>query len=231
MKPILILMIFSLSFAMSYSQEKVTERSHYLFPEFTRGVVLMKTGIKNEALLNYNSLTEEMIFEEKGEKFTVGMMALELIDTVFIRDRKFCTLNNKFIELLYHSECDLYAEHKCRVNSPGKPDGYRGTSQTSAIPSSSSYYLGRNREKGNISELKMPDGFYELKLPDGYETKPYTYYWLKKNGELNRCISMRQLMKLYDDKEDLFKAYVKKHDIKFDNPESMVQFIKYLETN
>jgi hypothetical protein len=42
---------------------------------------------------------------------------------------------------------------------------------------------------------------------------------------------MRQLMKLYYDKEDLFKAYVKKHDVKFNNPESIGQLIAYLETN
>jgi len=38
-------------------------------------------------------------------------------------------------------------------------------------------------------------------------------------------------MKLYDDKEDLFKAYIKKNEVIFNNQESMVQLIKYLETN
>jgi hypothetical protein len=68
-------------------------------------------------------------------------------------------------------------------------------------------------------------------LPNGYETKPYNYYWLKKNGGLNKFMNMRQLMKLYDDKEDLFKAYIKKNEVIFNNQESMVQLIKYLETN
>lgn len=72
---------------------------------------------------------------------------------------------------------------------------------------------------------------YELKLPDGYVVKPHIYYWLKRNGELNKFINMRQLMKLYDDKGNLFKAYVKKHDVKYDNQESIIQLIKYLETN
>jgi hypothetical protein len=177
----------------------------------------MKSGIKNKALLNYNSLTEEMIFENNGKKLAIGKGELELVDTVFIKDRKFFTLNNKFIELIYHSKCDLYAEHKCSVKEPGKPAAYGGTTETSATTSYSSFSTG-----GRI---------YELKLPDGYETKPYTYYWLKKNGELNKFINMKQLMKLYNDKEDLFKAYVKKNVVKYNNQESIVQLIKYLETN
>ncbi len=202
---------------MSYSQSKVIELSHYLFPEFTQGVILLKTGIKNKAMLNYNSLTEEMIFENNGKKLAIGKGELELVDTVFIKDRKFITLNSKFIELIYHSKWDLYAEHKCSVKEPGKPAAYGGTTETSATTSYSSFYSG-----GKV---------YELKLPDGYETKTYTYYWLKRNGELNKFINIRQLMKLYYDKEDLFKAYVKKNAVDFNKQESIVQFIKYLETN
>jgi hypothetical protein len=206
-----------LSLSAAYSQSEVIEDYHYLFPEFTQGVVLMKSGTKNNALLNYNLLTEEIVFEDKGKKFSLGKEEQELVDTVFIKNRKFFKLNNTFIEFIYHSKFDLYAEHKCSVKQPGKPAGYGGTSETSAITSYSSYLSG-----GLV---------YELKLPNGYETKPYNYYWLKKNGGLNKFMNMRQLMKLYDDKEDLFKAYIKKNEVIFNNQESMVQLIKYLETN
>lgn len=215
MKRVFYLLIFSLSLTISYSQVNVTELSHYLFPEFTKGVVLMKNGIKNEALLNYNSLTEEMIFEIKGKKLAIGKDELELVDTVFIKDRKFFVLNNKFVELIYHSKCDLYAEHSCSVIPPGKPAPYGGTSYTSATTSYSSLTVG-----GMV---------YDLKLPDGYVIKPHTNYWLKKNGALNKFINMRQLIKLYDDQKGLYTAYVKKHDVKYDNQESMVQLIKYLD--
>jgi len=217
MKCVLYLFILNLSFSTSYSQSRVIQLSHYLFPEFTQGVILMKSGIKNKALLDYNSLTEEMIFENNGKKLAIGKGELELVDTVFIKDRKFFTLNNKFFELIYHSKCDLYAEQKCSMILPGQPAAYGGTSQTSSITSYSSINSGGR--------------FYELELPEDYEIKPYTFYWLKKNGELNKFINMKQLMKLYDYKKDLFKAYVKKHDVKYDNQESIVQFIKYLETN
>ena len=217
MKCVLYLFVFNLTFNTSYPQSTVVGLSHYLFPKFIRGVILMKSGIKNQALLNYNSLTEEMIFENNGKKLAITKGELGLVDTVFIEDRKFIVLNNKFFELGYHSKSDLYVEHRCSMIPPGKPSAYGGTSQTSSITSISSFNSG-----GQL---------YDLKLPEGYEIKPYICYWLRKNGELNKFINMKQLMKLYDYKKDLFKAYVKKYDVRYDNQETIVQLIKYLETN
>ena len=214
---IISILIFGLSFFTSYSQVKTIKLSYYVFPEFTQGVVLMKTGIENKVLLNYNSLSKEMIFKDKGGGFSILKEQMEQIDTVFINDRKFITLDDKFIELVYHSKFDLYAEHKCKVIIPGKPVAYGGTSETSSTTVISTFYYSGNT--------------YELKLPDGYETKPYTYYWLKRNGKLNRFINMRQMQKLFKNKKDLFKAYIKKHDVNYNNQESIVQLIKYLETN
>lgn len=41
---------------------------------------------------------------------------------------------------------------------------------------------------------------------------------------------MKQLMDLYTDQKDAMKAYVKAHDVKYDNPESIVQCITYMES-
>ena len=65
MKHIYCTLISGLISISSYAQPEYIEMTHYLFPEFTQGVILMKSGIRNDALLNYNSLTEQMIFEKK----------------------------------------------------------------------------------------------------------------------------------------------------------------------
>jgi hypothetical protein len=217
MKHIYFILIAILVFTSTNAQNKPEERPHYLFPEFTQGVVLMKSGVENETSLNYNSLTEEMIFDKKGRKLAMAETDLALTDTVFIKDRKFIVLNGGFVELLYHSTCHLYAEHKGKLKEPGKPAGYGGTSETSSISSHSS--------------LRMGGLLYELKLPDGYKVKPYTVLWLEKKGALNKFVNMTQLKKLYKGKNDLFKTYVKKHGVKYRDQESIVQLIEYLESN
>jgi hypothetical protein len=218
MKHIYCILISSLIFFSSYAQPNYIETSHYLFPEFTQGVILMKDGKRNDALLNYNSLTEEMIFDNKGQKKAIAINEILLVDTVFIKDRKFVPLNGKFVELVYHSKWDLFVEHKCKVEEQGKPAGYGGTSQTGAATAVSSLYT-----QGRV--------VYDLKLPDDYKTKPYTIYWLKKNGELNKFINMRELKKLYKDKKNLFKEYLKLNRVKYQNQDSIIQLIEYLESN
>ena len=126
-------------------------------------------------------------------------------------------LNGKIVELLCHSKWDLFVEYKCKIKDPGKSSGYGGVTKTGAIQTSTSITAHSNS--------------YQLKLPDGYEIDPYTYYWFKKNGELNRFISMGELKKLYKDKKDVYKAYVKKYRTKYDNQESIIQLIEYLEGN
>ena len=218
MKHIYCILISSLISVSSYAQTKYIETSHYLFPEFTQGIILMKDGKRNDALLNYNSLTEEMIFENNGQKKAIATNEILLVDTVFIEGRKFVVQNGKFFELVYHSKWELFIEHKCNVEEAGKPAGYGGTTQTGAATSVSSLY-----SQGRV--------VYDLKLPDDYKTKPYINYWLEKNGELYEFINMRELKKLYEDKKDLLKKYLKSNRVNYQNQESIIQLIKYLESN
>ncbi len=203
-------------FISSSSQAKQVETNHYIFPEFETAVVLLKNGKKKTSILNYNSLTEELIIERRGQKLAIAKEDLSRIDTVFMEDRKFVMLNGKFVELLFHSKWDLFVEYKCKIKDQGKSSGYGGVSRAGAIDTGSS--------------ITSHSDSYQLKLPDGYETAPFTHYWFKKNGQLNRFISMWELKKLYKDKKDDFKAYVKKHGTKYYNQESIIQLIKYLES-
>jgi len=209
--------VLSLVIAPTFGQSNSIELSHYIFPEFTTGTVLMKTGHEYKALLNYNALSEEMIFDDKGVKLAIGKEEKERVDTVYIMNRKFFTLDGSFVELIYRSESELYAQYKCDIKYPGKPAPYGGTSETTSVSTYSGILSG-----GVI---------YELKLPDDYKISPYTYYWLKKEGELKKFVNMKQLTKLFDDRKDQFKEYVSAHNVEFKNQESLVQLLKYMESN
>lgn len=198
-----------------YSQVKMVQLSHYMFPEFEKGIVLMKTGEKKMALLNFNTLTSEMIFDTNGTKLALSQ--LELVDTVFIEDKKFVLLNKAFVELVYKSEMELFADHKCMIVDPGKPSGYGGSSQTAATTTFSSFYTS-----GQV---------YNMKLPEGTETKSSVEYWLRRNGDLNKFVSLRQIYQSFPDKKEVIKNYRKTHDVNYDNLGSMIEMIKYLEKN
>ncbi len=214
---ILISLTLSISFFHAHAQGGVITVEHYLYPEFTKGVVLMKTGVNQDVMLNYNSLTEEMVFEDKGQKLAIGDEAKQSIDTIFINNRRFVVVNNAFLELLHHADFHIYADHKCRLSMPGSPVGYGGTSHTASVTS--------------LSSLNADGQFYQLKLPDSYETKAYTHYWIKKNGMMTEFTNMRPLRRFYNNKRAEYNAYTNQHNVSFEDPESIVQLILHLESN
>ena len=119
--------------------------------------------------------------------------------------------------MIFKSKVALYAENRCSVKDPGKPAAYGGTSQTSATTTYSSFLSG-----GQV---------YELKLPDGIVTKPYIEYWFGKDGKVNKFLTVRQLLKLCGDKEEAAKAYAKENNVKYENQESIIGLIRYLNGN
>jgi len=109
----------------------------------------------------------------------------------------------------------LYALHKATVVDPGKPSAYGGTSHTSAITPISSFVSGGQT--------------YDLKVPEGSETIPEIEYWLKQDGKTTMFLSINQLSKLYKGKKSQFKQYVKVNRVKYEDPDSLVDLVKFME--
>jgi len=208
------LVIFSL--LSTFSQGKSVAFSHYVFPEFTPGQVLMKNGTKNIVSLNYNALTEEMVFEDKGVKLAIADEQLRTIDTVLIGHRKFVRSENTFLELISSISPEIYVEYKCRIKYPGRVSGPGG--QTSQTSSSETY------EPTDFRQI-----IYEVQLPTGYDTKPFRYYWIKKDGALKKIKNLNQLSKLYPNKKGPFKSYVKKNDVDYNTNKDIIDLIAHLE--
>lgn len=210
------LLLLLMSFPIA-AQERV-HLSHYVFPDFQPGVVLLKNGVRNNAKLNYNAASEEMVFDENGKILAIGNAVLPQIDTVFIASEKFIRVNNKFVKIIIDEpEIDLFVEHKCRLIPPGKPAAYGGTSQTSSTTSYSSI---------------LSDGrVYNLKLPDDYKVIPYNVFWLNRDGKLQSFSTLGQLKKIYRDKKKLIGDYLKKNEVKLTDEKSVEDVINYLENN
>ena len=196
------------------AQSTTIEVSHYVFPEFMQGTVLFKGGAKKIARLNYNALTEEMIYENGESKLALGI--LNSIDTVYVGDKVFFPFKNKLVNIVFHSKYEVYAVYRCSIKDPGKPAGYGGNSQVSSTTVISTYFANGKA--------------YELKLPEEFELSPYTEYLLLKDGKLNEFTSMKQLLKIFSGKEDVIKEYIKKNNIKYEDQKSLITLISFAET-
>ena len=213
-KSLLLLLFITVSL---YAQE-TDSLSHYVFPEFKPGVVLLKNGVRNNANLNYNAATEEMIFDENGTLLAISEVILPQIDTVFISNERFVRLNNKFVKIIFDEpEVNLYVEYKARLIPPPKPVGFGGSSQ---IASSDSY-----------SSIISDGVMYKLKLPNDYKVIPYNVFWINRNGQLSSFSRIAQLKRIYRDKRKEINNYLKEHDVKIEDEGSVVATIVFMENN
>ncbi|MCW3081286.1 hypothetical protein [Segetibacter sp.] len=205
-----ILLLWLTSNLSAQPEMRRVELSNYVFPDFVEGTVKQKSGEINKALLNYNSLTEEMIFDQAGQKLALDKTGN--IDTVYILNRKFIPFGNIFYEVATNTPTALMIQHKTEVIPPGSNTGF-GTSQTAAI--------------SNITDLKRAGSAYKLKLPDEYQLAPKTAFWLKRNNNYYAIKREKDFEDLFSDKADEIKKYVKANKIKFNNMNDLIKVTLY----
>lgn len=187
--------------------------SHYVFDTFSKGKVHQKTGVNTDELLNYNALTGEMVFDAKGNYLAIAHP--ENVDTVYILDRIFIPVGNKFYELILRSSNPLFLDFSCTLKEPDTNIGYGTTSKTSS--------------GAPIKTLVQTGGVYKLKLPDEYEVKAEKNYLLFKDGKYLRANNAQQLSKIYPEKKAMINDLSKKNHIDFSKQEELVRLIKEIQ--
>lgn len=212
MKQIYVLTAVVCFISNSYAQPEQQGAAlyHYVFPSFIEGTVKQKSGEINKALLNYNSLTEEMIFEQSGRQMALDKT--ESIDTVYIENKKFVPVGNVFYEVATPTPIALFIQHKSTVIPPGSNTGF-GTSQTSAITS--------------ITDLKSAGIAYKLRLPDDYKLTSKTVYWLKKSNSYINVKNTKDVQDLFPDKSGAIKDFVKANKINLRNSTDVIKLILF----
>lgn len=210
-----IIFLFVISALCLYPQN-LSLISHYVFPEFKDGVILMKDGTKVASLLNYNSASEQVVYIDKGNKLALSDGTIEKVDTVFIQDKKFVLVDGNFMEVISGSNFDMYVNYRCKVTLPKDDDsGYGNKSRTS---SSRTYRRALGME-----------GMFELSLPEDYIVKPYIEYKIRNNAGMHNVKNMKQLMKLYKDQKKQIKEYTGINSVSIDNAESVLKFVDYMQ--
>ena len=187
--------------------------SHYVFPGFQKGSVHQKNGGNSDAMLNYNVLSKEIIFETAPGKY-LALANPENVDTVFIQERKFVPVNDEFYELLTATAYPLFLQYQCTVKEPGTSIGYGMSSVTTASPA--------------VKSLIKRGGAYNLSLPDGFEVVPVYNYWIFADGKYQKANTAKQLAAALPGKKNQVNELVKKNNTNFTKKADMIELIKQL---
>lgn len=183
--------------------------SHYLFNDFRKGKVLLKSGTVTEEELNYNALTSEMVYNDHGKYLAIANF--RDVDTVTIEGRQFIPGMKGFYEVLTHTQFPLYEEYTSVIKDPGAGIGYGMSSNTSAATP--------------LKSLIQSGGAYNLKLPDGYETVSQHVFYIWKDARFRPVGSARQLTGLFPDKKAWINDWVKEKKTDFTKREDVLAIV------
>lgn len=210
MKVVITVLLLSISAINVKSQDNKTVISNYLFTDFIQGQVKLKSGISQSTKLDYNSFTEEMVFEKNGTK--LALTNLETIDTVIIEDRKFVPVGKVFYEILENSSMPLFIHYTCSATPKGRPSGYGGTSETGSISSASMIYdqSGRN---------------YDMNFSEEYNVYPHSEYLFRKDNNYYRISDVNSLIKQFPERKAAIKEFVKIHKTSLKKSEDIKQLL------
>jgi hypothetical protein len=192
-----------IAYAPAFAQDtKKANTSPYLFPEFTKGVVLQKGGATVEALLDYNTITQEMIFDQNGSKLVLDQA--DNIDTIFIANRKFIPARSVYFEKLTETAVSLYIQYKSKsLKNVVNTDMGSGSNQSTAG------FIGTKKEADN----------YQLKTEDTF--------WLQKGGAFYPLSNLKSLTKYFPGKEPAIQAFAKENNISMNKKEDVVKVINF----
>ncbi len=115
---------FAMTSGIKGQADTVRNPEQFLFPEFYVGVAKMLNGEKVVLNLNYNIITEKMVFMQKNQIFDI--VNQETIDTVYIEGRRFIPRGKVFNEVLADGKATFFVQHKGSVRKPSRPAAYGG---------------------------------------------------------------------------------------------------------
>ena len=208
---ILMVLILSSIIAKAADDDYV---SAFLFPQFEKGVVVLKgNNARVSALLNYDKVSDRMMFLEADSSLIE--LDMRTVIAVSIGNRSFIPVQNKgFYEIIIIGGHDYYISHKSKLMSQGKAAGYGGYSQTSAI--------------GSMASIPNQGGYLAFV---GYDEKfkgvDQSEVFIKNGNKYLKIISLKSLVKIFKTHQAALETFAKEKMTDFRKLDDVISIVEY----
>lgn len=191
--------------------------SEYLFNDFQKSLIYYKDGRVFGVKVNYNLARNAFMFIDENDNNNVKLFAEpDMVRVLKINDRIFQLDPKGLAQEHLNQEPYLVVTYRGKSRPQGKQVGYGGRSETASVDSYSSIQSGGHSYNLETEKIIVAD-----------VEKRYT---IKKNKKQKQFQTPKQFLKLYPkDREETIRAYIKSNKINFDEPQQVLQLVKYAE--
>jgi hypothetical protein len=206
-----VVVILSISSSLNAQIDTLQNPKQFLFPEFSRGTITMKDGQELILRLNYNIVSEKMVFIRNGQLY--GMKNQETVDTVYLAFKKFIPVGKVFYEVGLVAPVSLFIQNRSTIQSPMKEGPYGIKSDNSSTVS--------------LTRIQTDNNVYKLTSNRDLIIKPRPVYWVRINDSFSSFETEKQLINILPDLGNEIKQYIRQNKTKFINPEDIIKLIIY----
>ncbi|GAB3919793.1 hypothetical protein [Mucilaginibacter myungsuensis] len=187
------------------------QASPYVFADFSNAKVIKKGGTA-AASMNYNTLTQEMVFMNGTDKAVLDPTG---IDTVILQGKKFIPVGKVYYQKYTDTKTPLY------VQWANERTG-RSNQQSANINKPMTGSDGGARPGISAAD-------YDLKLKDGEGLQAANNFWLQKGGEFHKAGDKKDIIKVFPDKEQVIETFVKDNNTDFKKADDISKLISFLD--
>jgi len=188
-----------------------------LFPEYQKGNVYFKNHKVVGSLLNYETVTKEMLFKQNDQVLSLGLT--QTIDSVVIAGRVFVNYEKcEFFEKTSAGNGDLYIQYISTLISQGKQAGFGGYSQVSKVESIGSMTTTDGGQTHQTDELSSNERF---------KARKKFSFWIRRDGKFIAISSQKQVLKAFPNKKQKIQSYLTDHKIDFESVDDVKSLLNF----
>lgn len=192
---------------------------NYLFPKFIEGTVVFKSKEIGSGYLNYNLLEKEMHFTSQNNirensptqvinQSDIKKLSTENVEAIFVGDIQFINTSKGLLIKLTDLPINLLQKKEVKIGQKIAVGAYGAPVTTGSV---GTFNNNDNTVNYNISRAEHQE--YTLK----------TYYYLSNGSKTVLILNDKQFFKLFPDKEETIKQFIKERKVDFDSESSLIE--------
>jgi hypothetical protein len=184
----------------------------FLYDHFINGYVLLKSGVVEEAPLNYNTDDQSVYFIRNGKYMILS--GLEEIDTVYLQNKKFVPLKSNLFEVITDSlGTSVFITYSNLKKPLVATAGHGGSSRQSANEVSNtvtSTYVNGGKLNHTSVEIEK-------------------HFWIIRKKKMYRADNLKQLKTAYPSNAREIEKFITDNQINFILNEDLLKVAAFLQ--
>lgn len=182
-----------------------------LFDDYISGKVLFLNRAQISAPLNYDASNHNMMFKQGTDELILTNS--KDVDTIFIDQRKFIPAGSIYLEVVDLPHGTVFINWNIRKIDVGIKGAY-GAKATGRVK-----YLDI-RKFSQTEANENPD----INIVTKFDLNEY---WFQLDGRYKKCKKVKDVFKLFPNKENEINEFLKKHSVAYGHVEDMLALLDY----